>query len=58
VVRLLKCEKGQDLIEYGLLCAAVAAVGVALFPNIVNHIQQAFQGWNTGVNNIWIPQNP
>jgi Flp pilus assembly pilin Flp len=58
VVRLLKRDEGQDLIEYGLLCAAVAAIGVALFPNIVTHIQLAFQGWNTAVNGKWIPPNP
>jgi Flp pilus assembly pilin Flp len=58
VVRLLKCEQGQDLIEYGLLCAAVAAIGVALFPNIISGISTWFQQSNFNVNQIAIPNPP
>ncbi len=59
VVRLLKRDEGQDLIEYGLLCAAVAAIGVALFPNIVSGISSmAFQQSNFNVNQIGFLSSP
>jgi Flp pilus assembly pilin Flp len=58
LVRLVREEDGQDLIEYGLLAAAIAAAGVAVFPGIVTTMSDAFQSWNTAVNNQWIPPNP
>jgi Flp pilus assembly pilin Flp len=58
LVRLAKDQRGQDLIEYGLLLGAFAAVGVAVFPGIVMTMRSAFLDWNTDVNGEWIPDDP
>jgi Flp pilus assembly pilin Flp len=58
LVRFVRDQSGQDLVEYGLLVGAVAAVGVALFPAIVTALGVAFLQWNTGVNNLWLPPPP
>jgi Flp pilus assembly pilin Flp len=58
LVRLVRDQSGQDLVEYGLLAGAVAAIGVALFPAIATAIGVAFQQWNTNVNNLWVPPSP
>jgi pilus assembly protein Flp/PilA len=58
LVRLVRDQSGQDLVEYGLLAGAVAAIGVALFPAIATAIGVAFRQWNTNVNNLWVPPSP
>lgn len=58
LVRLAKDQRGQDLIEYGLLLGAFAAVGVAVFPGIVQVMGDAFEQWNTNINNAWVPPDP
>jgi Flp pilus assembly pilin Flp len=58
LARLLKDEQGQDLVEYSLLLGTLAAVGVALFPQIVTAMGTAFSNWNADVNSHWIPPDP
>ncbi len=50
----IRDEKGEDLIEYGLLCAFVAAVALAIVNNnaglrgaLVNAFQKAGNALNT-----------
>jgi Flp pilus assembly pilin Flp len=56
--RLVRDQGGQDLIEYGLLAAAVAATGFALFPSILTSMAAMFQSWAPAVNSIWEPSPP
>lgn len=58
LVRFVREEDGQDLIEYGLLAGAIAAAGVAVFPGIVTAMSDAFQQWNTDINSEWVPPDP
>ena len=48
-------ERGQDLIEYAILCALVAGVAVAATSNLSNVITSAFTNMgakvNTAINN-------
>jgi Flp pilus assembly pilin Flp len=56
LARFVRDEQAQDLVEYGLLLGTVAAVGVALFPQIVTAMGTAFSQWNSQINDQWIPQ--
>jgi Flp pilus assembly pilin Flp len=58
LVRFVRDEDGQDLIEYGLLAGAIAAAGVAVFPGIVTAMSDAFQQWNADINSEWVPPDP
>jgi len=56
--RLLTDETGQDLVEYTLLTAAIALVGVAAFAAIGTAINGAYASWDTETQRIWEPQAP
>ena len=58
LTQLLVDERGQDLIEYGLLAALVALVGVAIFPVIQGKLNGTYTGWGTAIQNLWIPKDP
>ena len=58
VVRFLGEETGQDVIEYALLAGAIGIVGVVAWNNIAEGIGFAYQGWDTGVQNLWEPADP
>lgn len=50
VVRaFVRDEAGQDVIEYGLLSAGIAIVGIVLWQNVGVGIFNAYTGWDTGV---------
>ena len=51
-------EQGQDLIEYALLTGAIGLVGVAAWQAITSGIGTAYNGWDSGVQNIWEPPDP
>ncbi len=53
VVRLLRDDDGQDLIEYALLTGIIAVGGVLLFPTIRTKMATAYQTWNTDAQAIW-----
>ena len=58
IVQLFLGDDGQDLIEYGLLAAIIGIVGLLIFPTIAAKMANAFLSWGTGVNSIWIPNDP
>jgi Flp pilus assembly pilin Flp len=58
IAQLLTGDDGQDLIEYALLASIIGIVGVLIFPSIATKMANAFASWGTGVNNIWIPNDP
>ena len=58
VVRLVKDEGGQDLVEYGLLLATVVAGSVVLFPEIVSRMGAMMSGWGPALNDLWVPLPP
>jgi len=56
--RLLHDDRGQDLIEYGLLAFTIGLVGVAAWDAIVTGIGTGYGNWDTGTQNLWDPQPP
>ena len=51
-------DGGQDLVEYALLSAIIAVAGVLLVPSITTKMGNAFVGWGTQVQALWIPSAP
>ncbi len=51
-------ERGQDLVEYGLLAALIGCVGVTIFPLIQAKLNGTYTGWGTAIQNLWIPKDP
>ena len=51
-------ERGQDLVEYGLLAGIIAIAGVLILPQIAPKMDTAFRNWGTQVYNIWEPHPP
>ena len=62
VARLLKAlaieTEGQDLIEYALLTTFIGLIGVVAWGAMRVNLGLAFNGFNTAVWNLWMPDDP
>ncbi len=58
VRRLLRDERGQDIIEYVLLTAALGITSIAVWPLISASIGQSYQQLDTNTQGLWVPPNP
>lgn len=58
LLRLIGDEGGQDLIEYALLTSVIGLVGYASFDFIQSAIFTTYGSWDTGVNSLWVPDDP
>jgi Flp pilus assembly pilin Flp len=47
--RLCRAEEGQDLLEYGMLCALIAMIALAAVQTVGNTINSVF--WQAIANN-------
>lgn len=56
--RFLADERGQDLIEYGLLASIIGVAGYLVLPLIAPKMGTAFSGWGTQTYNAWVPPAP
>ena len=52
LLRILREEDGQDLIEYGLLGALIGIVGIVAWTNVGSAISITYGGWDTNVQNL------
>lgn len=52
IVRLVREETGQDVIEYALLSAFIGTVGILAWQGIGAGIGTAYNGWDGGVQGI------
>ena len=52
ITRLLREEDGQDMIEYALLAAFIGTVGILAWQSIGSGIENAYVGWDTGVQGL------
>jgi Flp pilus assembly pilin Flp len=51
-------EGGQDVLEYALLLATIALVGMAAWSAIRDALGVAYQGYEQGQQNLWEPTSP
>ena len=53
LVRLIRDDEGQDLIEYALLTAGMGLAGIAVWPAITTAIGVAYGTWDTQTQGLW-----
>ena len=58
LMRLLREDDGQDVVEYALLTAGIGISGVATWPLIEAGISTAYKKYNTQTQNAWEVPNP
>ena len=58
LVRFIGDDRGQDVVEYALLCVFVALAWMATWLAIQAAIAQGYIGWDTAEQNLWIPPRP
>lgn len=58
MVACARDERGQDLIEYALLTAAVGVAGIATWPFIAASIGTAYRALDTNTQGLWEPPPP
>jgi Flp pilus assembly pilin Flp len=58
LVRFVRDESGDDLVEYALLTAIVSVGGVVLFASIADAMATAYTNWETAAETAWEPCPP
>jgi Flp pilus assembly pilin Flp len=58
LVRFVREDLGQDLIEYGLLAAVLGTVGVLAWDAVCTELGSKYVNWDTGVQDLWEPDDP
>jgi len=56
--RLLRDDRGQDLIEYALLTGVIGFAGLLVFDVIMTAIGTTYGSHESAVNAIWEPRAP
>lgn len=56
--RLAADDRGQDLVEYGLLAAIIGIAGYLLFPQIEAAMEAAYESWGADAYDAWCPADP
>lgn len=55
---LLGDDRGQDLLEYAFLTAAIGLAAIVVFDQIRQAIGTTSGTWESDVNNLWQPPDP
>jgi Flp pilus assembly pilin Flp len=58
VLRFVREENGQDLIEYALLTAIVGLASILIFPSIATKMGAAYASWVDGAESKFMPCDP
>jgi Flp pilus assembly pilin Flp len=58
IIRLMREECGQDIVEYALLAAFIGTVGILTWQSIGVRIGGKYVGWDTGVQGLHSPPDP
>ena len=57
-LRLVVDDRGQDLIEYGLLASIIGIAGILVFPTIEAKMSAVYVTWTGGAYADWCPDDP
>jgi Flp pilus assembly pilin Flp len=58
LLRLLRDDDGQDVVEYALLTASLGLMGIATWPLIAAGVGAAYKNLDTKTQDIWEVPNP
>ena len=56
--RLLRDERGQEIIESVLLTAGIGIVTIATWPAIETASRNSYQALDTNTQDLWVPPDP
>jgi Flp pilus assembly pilin Flp len=56
--RLVRDERGQDLVEYALLTGIIAIGWVLVGTPIKGRMKNAYENWNANANSLWVTPPP
>lgn len=56
--RFIADEDAQDLMEYVLLCAFIAILGIVVWNNIVTLLGTNYTSMNSGTQGLWVEPDP
>jgi len=56
--RLCADDRGQDLVEYGLLAAIIGVTSLIAYTSIPGKMETAFKTWGSQVYDLWVPDDP
>jgi Flp pilus assembly pilin Flp len=51
-------RRGQNIVEYALLCTAIALAGLLVLNNMDDIINAVYTSWDAGTQAIWEPEDP
>jgi Flp pilus assembly pilin Flp len=51
-------RRGQNLVEYALLCTAIALAGLLVLNNMDDIINAVYTSWDAGTQELWEPEDP
>ena len=57
-IRFLRDDRGQDLVEYGLLAAIFAIAAALIFPSLIPAMGSTYNNYGNDINNAWVPGPP
>jgi Flp pilus assembly pilin Flp len=55
--KLVRDDRGLDLVEYALLSALIGLSGLAIY-SLSNNMGTAYTNWNNNAQNSWVPCPP
>jgi Flp pilus assembly pilin Flp len=58
LIRLIRGDEGQDLIEYAFLCVFVAFAALAAWTGVRTAMTGAYGALDTNEQNLWITPDP
>jgi Flp pilus assembly pilin Flp len=58
IVRLLRDDSGQDLVEYALLTAFIGLAGAAAWIAMADRLGNAYTEYDSGVQGLWESPGP
>jgi Flp pilus assembly pilin Flp len=58
LTRWRNAEDGTELLEYGLLTAAIGLAGLLVFSTFSDRMANAYDEWDSGTQDIWEPCPP
>jgi Flp pilus assembly pilin Flp len=56
--RFVRDDSAQELVEYALLGVFVGLAGLLVWDGIVTLLGVRYDGYNDGVQSLWIPEDP
>lgn len=58
LITWLRDDRGDDLVEYALLTAAIGVAGAAVWSAFPGVIKAVYTSWDSATQARWVPKDP